>query len=505
MHRQPQKPAGRARPRRWISRYVLPIGTLLGFAALLFVSAGQQLLPRTAVTVVPVLVKRSTVQTAGTPLFQAAGWIEPRPTSVSVAALTTGVIEELYVVEGQTVAKGQTIARLIAIDAELAVQQAAAALSLREGELQGAQAEHQAAAARLEQPVHLQAQLADAKSLLAQLHTQMKKLPFQMTAARATAAYTRRSLEGKREAQSAIAALTVEQAVRDHSTAQAELEELQQRGANLEQEMSALREKVNALQTQLELLIEERRQLEEAKAKVASASALRDAARLNLQQAQLSLDRTQIRAPMSGRILRLIAMPGNRVPAMQENGSQHTGTVVEMYDPKRLQVRADVRLEDVSRVTPGAPVRVQTASFEAAISGRVLQSTSSANVQKNTLEVKVELIDPPAAVSPEMLVTATFLAPDIQTDLPSAEVDHLYVPGQLVQMQDGAAFVWVVDAQDRAIRKSVTTGNEGANGLVQIERGLSVTDKLIASGAQTLRSGDRVIVSGEDLSLGIGD
>ena len=82
--------ARRRKPRRWVSRYVLPLGILLSFIALLSVTAGRQLLSKPSVTVVPVVVKRSAVRQAGTQLFQAAGWIEPRPTSVSVAALAPG-------------------------------------------------------------------------------------------------------------------------------------------------------------------------------------------------------------------------------------------------------------------------------------------------------------------------------------------------------------------------------------------------------------------------------
>ena len=165
------------------------------------------------------------------------------------------------------------------------------------------------------------------------------------------------------------------------------------------------------MQQQLELLVEETRQLQEAKAKVASSAAIRDEAKLHLRQAELTLERTTVRAPMNGRILRLVASPGQRVMGLDANAGQSSSTVVEMYDPTRLQVRADVRLEDVPMVMPGAPVEIETASSGSVIQGRVLQTTSSANIQKNTLEVKVELIDPPPTVSPEMLVTATFLAP----------------------------------------------------------------------------------------------
>src|SRR6056297_2647368 len=107
LERSPSNAAPKTRRRRrWVSRYVIPPGILMGFVALLGAAAGRQFLPSPAVTVVPVIVKRGEVQQAGTPLFQAAGWIEPRPTSVSVAALAPGVVQELLVVEGQKITKG---------------------------------------------------------------------------------------------------------------------------------------------------------------------------------------------------------------------------------------------------------------------------------------------------------------------------------------------------------------------------------------------------------------
>ena len=52
----------------------------------------DRFVPTKAVTVLPVIVSRPEVQQAGTPLFQAAGWIEPRPTPVLAAALAEGII-----------------------------------------------------------------------------------------------------------------------------------------------------------------------------------------------------------------------------------------------------------------------------------------------------------------------------------------------------------------------------------------------------------------------------
>lgn len=506
LDRSPSTASGnRPRHRRWVSRYVLPAGIMAGFVALLVAAVGRHLVPATAVTVVPVIVQRGEIRQTGAPLFQAAGWIEPRPTSVSVPALAPGVIDELLVVEGQEVARGQPIARLISVDAELAAEQARISLSLSEGELQRVHAELAAAESRRDNPLHRKVPLAEARSLLAKAMSEKQKLPFLIRAAQANVEYTHRCMEDKQSAGDAVAGLVVLQAKRDYASAQAELEELQARGPNLTREIDALQEKTKALEEQWKLLIEERRQVAEARAKVVSAKAVCDGARVRIRQAELTLQRMQICAPMDGRILRLVAAPGQRVMGLEQTAGQSSSTVVEMYDPLQLQVRADVRLEDVPMVTPGAPVELRTASSSHALEGRVLQTTSTANVQKNTLEVKVELINPPSTVRPEMLVAATFLAPPTAMDSDTPlETERMLIPRQLVSTDESRSVVWIVDGNNQAVDRTVQLGAESRDGLVEVTEGLNVTDKLIASGTSDLRRGETVIIREEDQTIGVG-
>jgi RND family efflux transporter MFP subunit len=347
-------------------------------------------------------------------------------------------------------------------------------------------------------------QLADAQSMLARTQTELAKLPFMIQAAEANVEFTKRSLDAKQSVRSAVAGRVVQRAESDHVGALAGLQELRQREPNLKREFNVLQSKVDALQTQLELLVEETRQLEEAAAKVQSSTALCDEAKLQLRQAELALARNVVRAPMDGRILRLIASPGTRMMGLSASAGQSSSTVVEMYDPTRLQVRADVRLEDVPLVTRGQPVEIETASSADVIRGRVLQATSTANIQKNTLEVKIELIEPPATVSPEMLVTATFLAPEVfHESVEPPETDRIFIPAQLVQTNETGSSVWIVDADALAQQRAITLGNRGVDGLVEVSEGISVTDKLIASGPDGLKVGWPVNVTGEDRVIGV--
>ena len=506
----PTEKASRRRP-KWISRYLVPAAILIGFAGLLGAAAGDRLRPARSVTVLPVIVTQAEVSRSNEPLFQAAGWIEPRPTSVRVASLAPGVIEELLVVEGEQVEADQPVARLVDVDAELAVREARATLEIRRAELKQAEAELRAATMRRENPLHLEAELADAESALARVESQLAQLPHSIQSAKARVDYTEQNLQGKRAARNAISARSLQQAESEHLAAVAELNNLRDRRPSLQREAASLRKRAAALQRQLELLIEETRAEQEAEAKVDAAQALLEEAKLALEGAELTLERCVIRAPFSGRVLKLVASPGTRVMGLDNTAGQDSSTVVEMYDPDRLQVRADVRLEDVPRVIPGQSVQIETASSPQPLAGRVLLATSSANVQKNTLEVKVQILDPPETIRPEMLVTATFLAPEVaqEEQSQSESTQRLLIPKRLAQSGDSGAAVWVVGADSRAQRRSVELGSEvklgGATGdeLVEVTAGLVLTDKLIVSGTEQLQEGDRVEVSSEDQSIGV--
>ncbi len=131
------QPAGESRravvgpPRRVLSRIVLPALLMTGFVLVSAWAARDLLLPRHDVTVMPVHVSTPRCRSPGTPLFKAAGWIEPRPTPIRVAALAEGVIEKLLVVEDQAVKAGEPIAFLVADDAQLALEAAQATLDAR--------------------------------------------------------------------------------------------------------------------------------------------------------------------------------------------------------------------------------------------------------------------------------------------------------------------------------------------------------------------------------------
>ena len=126
--------------RHLLTRYVLPAALFAGFLTLLGWASRDIVFPPRLVTVVPVFATHAEVRREGTPLFKAAGWVEPRPTPVRVAALAPGFVAQLLVVEDQPVQAGQPIAELVKDDAQLAHDRAQTVFNLREAELDEAQA-----------------------------------------------------------------------------------------------------------------------------------------------------------------------------------------------------------------------------------------------------------------------------------------------------------------------------------------------------------------------------
>lgn len=490
-----------------LTRYVLPGLLLTCFAVLVVWSSWDLLFPPKPVKVTPVLATQSEVRRAGTSLFKAAGWIEPRPTAVRVAALAPGVVEQLLVVEDQAVKAGEPVAELIKDDAKLALERAEADFNLRDAERDEAEATLVAAEARLKQPVHLQAALGEAEALLAKNQTELKNLPFETRRAEAQRKFAQSNYEGKVAAKGAVSNRSIDQARSELDSAGALVEELKNRIDSLKIEQAALTQRRNALKKQLELLVDEIRAKAEATARVKAAVARVEQARVAVSEVNLRLERMTVRSPVDGRVYQLVSSPGARIGSGMAPMSGHdSSTIVTLYRPEMLQIRVDVRFEDIPKVRLGQSVQIENAALSTPLTGNVLFVGSEADIQKNTLEVKVEIPSAPSVLKPEMLMDVTFLAvQESKADTKSSKEMRLYLPSSLVREGDAGPFVWLADQSAGVARKTpVKTGAVGMDGLIEITDGLAISSRIITSDTEDLRDGDRIRVTGEESNFTTG-
>ena len=343
--------------------------------------------------------------------------------------------------------------------------------------------------------------------MLAKIDTSLNDLPFATRRAEADHKALRLDYEGKLAAKGVVPGVELDHAEGKAEAAEALVAELRDRANYLEKERQALARRRDALKTQLELLADETQAREEARAKIKAAKARVEQARVALDEATLRLDRMTIAAPVDGRVFRLIAHPGARIGSGMTQMAGHDGsTVVTMYRPEMLQIRVDVRFEDIPQVSLRQPVTIDNPALSSPLTGEVLFISSEADIQKNTLQVKVAVPDPPAVFKPEMLVDVTFLAPQQpERAAAPAQAVRLYVVQGLVHQDDGGSFVWLADQSEGVARKTpIQTGPAGANGLLEVTDGLTVSSRIISGGAEGLRDGDRIKVTSEDASFGAG-
>lgn len=486
---------------RLITRYFLPGILLLGFLVLIFWGARDLLFPPKPVTVMPVIVTQSSIRNAGTPLFQAAGWVEPRPTPIRVAALAPGVVEQLLVVEDQKVRKNEPIALLVKRDAELTYNHAVANIKLREAELQQMKAILKAAQIRLEQPVHRESVLRSAEAELAKKNTELKNLPFMLRSAKAKLNFAKNDYERRLSAKGAVTQRTIDESLTELEAAKAVHEELDNRKEFLIAEHKALKARADALQKELELLTEETQERDETIAKVQAAIAQLDHAQVTADEARLALDRMTIRAPVDGRIYRLIGHPGSSIGNMLTKMDDFDGsTVVTMYRPEMLQIRVDVRFEDIPKVSLNQPVQINNPALSEPVTGKVLFISSEADIQKNTLQVKVEIDSASPLLKPEMLVDVTFLAPVLKEETTiNNEETRIYIPQKMIESDEsGRSFVWIADqSKNIAQRRLIQTNSNSVGPLVEVKQGLDLTSHLISTPRKGLKPGERIRITGE--------
>ncbi len=240
----------------------------------------------------------------------------------------------------------------------------------------------------------------------------------------------------------------------------------------------------------------------EARASVAKAEAALLAAVAARDEARLRLERMEIRAPADGTVLSRLVEPGSAVAGEGPVG----GTpVARLYDPARLQVRVDVPLAAASKVAVGHRAEVVVDVLpDVVFEGIVTRAVHEADIQRNTVQFKVEILDPSPHLKPEMLARVRILSPAAGADGPSARA-RVFGPASVLGAEpDRRVLVWVADpSRGVALRREVVVGRARSGDWVEVVSGLNPGDRLIVSPPPGLKEGDRIrIVEGRTTTGG---
>lgn len=506
----PERSSSVALPRRSRVSIFVPVLVLLLTAALVVWSAWPVLRPARPIVAVQAIMGAPSGVAEGLdlgdqvprgPTVQAAGWVEPEPYSIACTALADGIVESIDVLEGDKVEQGQVVARLIAADAELRFRRAEGALGGAQSDVARAEAELRAATVSWEEPVELDRAIETGRAMLAGSEAELAQLPMRIQSARADLTRLEAEFDWMVRTASDGAATELELvAARERAAAQnAEVAFLEASRPVLEARIQQHRSELRAAERGLALRIEDRRRVDSAQSELAAADARFQVAAAERDEAALELERMTIRAPISGTVMRRYKSPGDKVVrGMDDPYSAH---ILHLYDPALLQIRVDVPLADVSAVSIGQACEIVVEALPGeTLRGEVTRVMHEADVQKNTLEVKVRVVDPPSLVCPEMLARVKFL-PGSGGSAPNATPNgsvraSVQVPSETLWSRDGGSHVWMVTQRraGRGVLRAVPVERLGEReGWVSVVGELQ-PGALLAVTQEGLREGQPVVV-----------
>lgn len=460
MHAKNKGPAAsRVGPPRRRAALIVPTAVLAATAGLIAWASWPVLRPAESVAVVQAVFDREAMPiaeasersaTRNAPTVQAPGWLEAEPYYVAASALSDGIVESVDVLEGDTVKRGQVVARLNANEAELWLRQAEAALLVAQAAARVAEAEHAAAETMWAEPIELDRAVEAGAAALAEAQAELAQLPALIASARADHVRLEHEAERSRRLAQRNAANDLERVINEQRAVaqEAQVAALVAREPMLASRVERLQAELRAAKRRLDLRIDDRRRLDAAAAALASARAEVEHAVATRDEATLELDEMAVRSPIDGVVQRRLKVPGDK--AIVGMDSSHSAHIVHLYDPARLQVRVDVPLADASHLYVGQPCEVVVEVLpDRVFKGEVIIITHEADLQKNTLQAKVRVIDPDPILRPEMLTRVKFLPTGDGDDSSSTPVSanpmsRVLVPADAVDHTLGSPRVWLV-------------------------------------------------------------
>jgi HlyD family secretion protein len=387
----------------------------------------------------------------GSLLFQASGWIEPDPFPIRVASLYSGVVKEVHVLEGQQIKKGEIIATLIDEDARLVLAEMNAKHSQSIAEEAIIEADLELANAGLEAAL---SKVSKDEALLQENNDTVDRMSSLPKGAISEQAFYQAKLGLKRQ-----------------------LAELSSSNSEVSQQRALIKKLRETLVAQTK------------KTEIFS---------VQKQKAELDLKRTKITSPINGIILRLLAKPGSRI--MLDMDDKDAAAAAILYEGGKLQARIDVPLSEAAKINLGQMVEITSSILpEKVFRGKISRILGEADLQRNTLQVKVSLIDTHPRLRPEMLCRAKFFGMSSHNKEDSSQF-KIFINKNLFKIgsvdSNSEKELWVISNNGKTCEKRrVSIGGTIRGKYISVVQGLLAGEAIILNPPEALENGDRVEIT----------
>jgi RND family efflux transporter MFP subunit len=194
----------------------------------------------------------------------------------------------------------------------------------------------------------------------------------------------------------------------------------------------------------------------------------------------------EIYAPIDGVVTVKKAFLGETVAPQGFGGAGSAGaTFAIIVDLSSLEMEADINEQNVGKLVLGQPAEVALDAYpDKPYRGRLRQIVPTADRQKGSVKVKIEIPDKDAKVLPEMSCRVVFLNPEAKLD--EKAKPKVMVPSASVVEVGGEKGVLVV-ANEKARFQPLALG-AAAGGQVEATSGLAGGEEIVADAAAPGRS-----------------
>lgn len=212
------------------------------------------------------------------------------------------------------------------------------------------------------------------------------------------------------------------------------------------------------------------------------ARAAHEKVRAQLVKAEENAQDYTIEAPWEGVVSRLLVKDGEFVSPR--------ASLLEMYDPSSLVIRAAVPEKHAARIATGMPVDVRLDAYpDDILKGRIERIYPYLDPRLRTRTVEI-VLGKHVLLLPGMFARLKVLMKTVN--------DAVIVPAEALVSTPKGEMVFVLE-DGKAVGRLVETGIEEAN-RIQIVTGVQPGDKVIVAGNEKLKDGTAVSISGAEKS-----
>lgn len=212
------------------------------------------------------------------------------------------------------------------------------------------------------------------------------------------------------------------------------------------------------------------KEIEDAKRDVAAAQAALDQANAALSTAARNIERTTVRSPISGQVVKRLVSVGEQVDGTAAQ------PIAEIANVDRVELAANVPSEQIARIKIGQPVPMTTEAYPGrTFSGTVLAIAPAIDAATNAGLVRIRVANPDHALKVGMFAEGR---------VEIARHDGLVVPPPALVRSGEDAAVYVVNG-DTAQRTAVRVGLEKPDA-IEIVSGVAEGQTVLTSAVHGL-------------------